>query len=276
LDEAVLMPVLVVRDLLTRHVAFIPVPSKGVNTHAVTTLTDVIVHLAHTRICFKSDNESALVALLTQVKKNAATVGIGISLESCAVGDSRANGAAEACVQVMQGFVRTLMSALSSSLGCLVDSKSRAVPWIVKYAGHLLNVHQRANDGRTAYERLRNRRHTAVVLPFGEAVEFQLRIKAKLDLRYKRGIFVGVVDSSLEKIVMCDEGVFRVRNIKRVAPSERWNAEFFQRCLITSPYKLFDYSKTCDDDFIGDASLPPPPPFYFSRFLWWCWWWWWW
>ena len=69
-------------------------------------------------------------------------------------------------------------------------------------------------DGKTPYSRHRGREWRVSLPPFGETIEF-LKRGHKFEARWQQGIFLGVKDSTTEKIVGNALGVFTVQSIRR-------------------------------------------------------------
>ena len=69
-------------------------------------------------------------------------------------------------------------------------------------------------DGKTPYSRHRGREWRVSLPPFGETIEF-LKRGHKFEQRWHPGVFLGVKDSTTEKIVGNASGVFTVQSIRR-------------------------------------------------------------
>ena len=96
--------------------------------------------------------------------------------------------------------------------------------WMVIPASNLINLHMVGKDGRAPYQRLRVRKLKADLLEFGERVRFQILDHSKLgkaELRWMSGVVLGIRLSSGEKRVGDEEGVFKVRSVRRKLKSER-------------------------------------------------------
>ena len=115
--------ILVVKDSKNKAVFAHVVPSKGIDVKqfAVSVLLDDIKWLGYVRLTLKSDNEPAIVKLLTESLK-----GIRVSTEPGVEQvmeehpppfDSQANGDVEAAAKTVRGQTRTLRSCLESRLG---------------------------------------------------------------------------------------------------------------------------------------------------------------
>ena len=199
--ESRLTPVLVMRDRATNFPFYIMTETKGPNPFAVEEAAGFLRFLGYPRFALKSDNEAALIAVKAQVKKTLALENVGVTLEEVPVGDSQGNGGAEQAVGAMQGLSRTLVAALEHRLKKKIAGNHKLVPWLVRHASSLASIANRGRDGRTPWERLRNRVWRAQLPEFGEVVYFKHKPKDKLAARWASGIFLGVVLTSTQKIV---------------------------------------------------------------------------
>ena len=91
-----------------------------------------------------------------------------------------------------------------------------------------LTRHQVGTDGKTGYERLRNRRCEMDICAFGEIVMYKelhpaetQRDKSALD--WKQGVYLGGMMRSNESVVGTDQGVIKAFAIKRMSPENRWD-----------------------------------------------------
>ena len=88
-------------------------------------------------------------------------------------------------------------------LGYKVDSKSIALPWLVRHAAHVLSRFVKRDDGRSAWARLRGKECDCPFSQVGETVDFKIVCgeMAKLEPRWATGTFLGRTDESDEVIV---------------------------------------------------------------------------
>lgn len=126
-------------------------------------------------------------------------------------------------------MVRTLGSALEGRLGIKLDVESVVWPWLVEYAGWVMNRTEVGKYGKTAYERVKGKTARLTGYEFGEAVLWKRRREGgplgKLTCMWEDGIFLGVKGATGELIVGTREGVWRTRTIRRKVFEERWRRE---------------------------------------------------
>ena len=79
---------------------------------------------------------------------------------------------AERAVKTVQGQVRTMKMALEARISEKVVETSDLIPWMVRHAAMLVNIGQRGDDGRTAWERVKGRRFNREAPEFGERIMY--------------------------------------------------------------------------------------------------------
>ena len=100
------------------------------------------------------------------------------------------------------------------------------IPWLVHWAGDVVQKFHVRNDGRTAYEDMTKHRVNHLAVGFGEDVQFQISTdkhdQDKHDGEWDEGYFVGVASRSLEYMVVKGDQIFKCPNIRRGADEEAW------------------------------------------------------
>ena len=174
---------------------------KGDAPEGVLRLGEEVETLGRQRLVLKSDQEPSIKALLQSVKREKHQ---DISFERSPVAEHQSNGVAERAVKTVQGQVRTMKMALEARISEKVVETSDLIPWMVRHAAMLVNIGQRGDDGRTAWERVKGRRFNRDVPEFGERIMYlkpNSLGKDKLDSRWETGHFLGIQDDSAELIV---------------------------------------------------------------------------
>jgi hypothetical protein len=212
------------------------VPTKG-GEWVVKTLVKIIDSHGYGRVLLKSDNERAIVAVqkAVQAARTAETAiddQLRETMEELAPrGDSQSNGAAENAVREVEGMLRTWKLHVEEKLNCVIDNKHVLLPWLVQHAGHIITRYKMGADGKTAYQRLKGKRPSGRIMPFGETILWMQpkgteKRANKLEPKHHYGVFVGVEPKSGEFLVLTPDGAVRARTVHRLQPDKRWDLEF--------------------------------------------------
>jgi len=156
-------------DRENKWVSSIVVQKKGLDPYAVEAVGREIGNSGFNRVIVKSDQEASIRKLLEAVKNERAEE-IELVPEKSPVGESRANGEVERYVQTIQGQVRTLKMALETRYQKKIGENHNILPWLVMYAGMLINICSIGEDGKTAYERRRGKSFKRDIPEFGESI----------------------------------------------------------------------------------------------------------
>ena len=115
------------------------------------------------------------------------------------------------------------LPSLEQHLGKDLKPDHPIMAWMILHAGTIYNLFHRGvpHDGLTAYQRLRGKEWKVSIPPFGETVEFMRKTYHKLERRWEPGVFLGVRESTTEKIVGTATGVLAVQSIRRKPEGER-------------------------------------------------------
>ena len=213
------------------------------------------------RTIVKSDQEPAMVAILEKVRQLQADSGQieGIIPEASPVGSHQSNGMVERGVQAVEGQVRTMRSALEERIGIKLDMKDAIWPWLIEYAGYLINRFEVGHDGKTAYERLKGKKATVLGIEFGESVHWRRRPAArealgKAAIPFCDGVYLGVKGTTGEIIVGTGLGCFRTRTIRRKPADERWRAAEI-KSLGGVPWRSSENDPKCDGERMESRPL---------------------
>ena len=71
-------------------------------------------------------------------------------------------------MQAIQGQARTFKLALEARTGKSIGESSDVLPWLIRHAAMTLNIGQRGEDGRSAWERVKGRAYNRDIPDFGE------------------------------------------------------------------------------------------------------------
>ena len=172
------LTMLIVKERLTKAVMGTVLPSKTRGEFAARRVVAFMRELGceHCVINVKSDNEPAVMALVQEVGRwRAAAGGRKMNVETSAAYSSQSNGVAESGVKTVLGHIRVLKSALEAKLGILISQDHAVLPWLVEYAGWLVNRAEVGHDGKTPYERSKGKVAKLHGMEFGEAVLWKRR-----------------------------------------------------------------------------------------------------
>jgi len=213
------------------------VPQKGVEPrlYAVERIKRDILWLGHTKVRLKSDNESAILALL----RNALKVFRVEDIESAQEGhsaayDSSSNATTEAACRSMAGQIRTIRACLESRIKRRIPVTHCVFYWLVEHAAWLLTIRSTQSDGITPYKRLRGLNFSTRMLGFGESCLYRVPKKSpeasldgKLSPNWKSGIFLGYSRDSNEFVMwnVAAKAIIRTRSVQRKSESDRWDVD---------------------------------------------------
>ena len=191
--------ILVARERCTRMTLASATPSKGATEFLAKRLFAFLREVGADKgdLVVRCDQEPAIVAVLGELARHRAAGGGGRTIpEHSPVGDSQGNGVAEKAIKSVQGQLRVLRSALEARIRAKVPSDHSVMSWMTEYAAVVLNRYEVSKDGKTAYERNRNKKSRAMGLEFGEAVLWRRRPVgnnlAKLSIAWERGVYLGI------------------------------------------------------------------------------------
>ena len=194
-------PILITKDSMTSWISANVMPQKGDTPEGVKRLGEEIDKNGHHRLALKSDQEPAIKAFIQSVRREKRQ---DISVEHSPVAEHQSNGVAERAVKTVQGQVRTLKLAAEARISEKNCETSDIIPWMVRHAAMLVNIGQRGEDGRSAWERVKGRRFNREIPEFGERVMYLKPAsvgKDKLDSRWEVGHFFRIHDESAELII---------------------------------------------------------------------------
>ena len=120
-------------------------------------------------------------------------------------------------MQAIPGQARTFKLALEARTGKSIGESSDVLPWLIRHAAMTLNIGQRGEDGRSAWERVKGRACNRDIPDSGEKVMYLLPESvgvSKLDSRWSTGHFLGIRDESNELLIGTSQGVLKVGIIR--------------------------------------------------------------
>ena len=227
-DKELGMPILVMKDRRTGWIQSSVVPRKGKCAHAIKEVCRGLDTLGYKQVVLKSDQEPAIMELKACVKRER---GEDTIMEESPGYDSKSNGEIERAIQTVQGQVRTMKVALEDRTRQRIQADHVILPWIVQHAAAVINRYHKGSDGATPYRRARGREFNGDMCEMGERIWYMkpgMTGKEKLESKWEDGIWVGVTDTSGEKIIATPQGCLKVRSVKRRPEEERWDIAALQ------------------------------------------------
>ena len=241
------------------------VDAKGIDVNAVSRLSRFIRDSGYSKIVYKSDQEKPLRALLEETFRAAMRQGelhnpqlTQMVPEASAVGESQSNGRAENAVQKFEDLLRTYKSALETHLESRIAVDHPVMRWLVEHVASTMNRHLCNSEGMTPYEAIHGQRFRGKAVEFGERVFYYVprKLRAKLNLRWRLGVFIGNAQSTNEAYVAASNGdVIKTRSVVRVVLASRWDKDAILN-IRGVPHKFRMSDAEQDDSKIEDSPDP--------------------
>ena len=189
----------------------------------------------HPDVLVISDTEPAIKSVAENLVKNYPKKAVSQPVPK---GDPQANGAAERAVLELSNQVRTFKVAFEARYPTIkVTETSTVFPWMVRHAAWLCTRYGVQQDGRTAYERLRNRSYKGEVAEFGEAVLHKFSNQnLNLEDKWACGVWLGKSLSNDEHFVATPNAIQRCRSIRRRVQAKRFEVGYLNN-IIGTPWQ---------------------------------------
>ena len=200
---------LVGTDRASKAVLAHVVPQKGTQFDWVATRLEQDVRRFgyNGRLVVRSDGEPSIKDLMKELatkRREAPTV-----VETSKPYDSKSNGRAENAVKRIEGQVRTIKLYLEQAIGRELEVDHPVFEWLVEHCADILTKQTVGPDGRTPYERIKNKAYNGVMHEFGSMVWAKLPGKVQGGLmqeRWVRAVWLGKKWSSEEHTVGVEGG----------------------------------------------------------------------
>jgi len=163
IEEQAGFPILVSRCSHSKWISANVLPKKGAYPEGIRRLGEEFDKLGRRRMVVKSDQEPAILKLIEATLRERHQ---DITTEQSPVGEHAANGVAERAAQAIQGQARTFKLALEARTGKSICETSAILPWLIRHAAMTLNIGQRGDDGRSAWERVKGRAYNRDIPDF--------------------------------------------------------------------------------------------------------------
>ena len=187
-------------------------------------LTRFLELLGYKQVVLKSDGERPLVALKAVAARKARCVVRSI-MEESPVGDSKANGEAEAAVKEIKWRIRAVTLMLEKKLGVKLEEGHPLLTWIPRYAAEQSNRYKVGSDGRTPEERRTGKRWIKPMPVFGENIMVKPIGKGRRGdmAKMKPARFLGAHNRFGSVLAMTTEGVL-IGSSYHSLTEEKWEA----------------------------------------------------
>ena len=152
----------------------------GRDGYAAARIVEVIEFCSHTKVIIRSDNEPALLSVVTDSLKTLRIQQLdAASSEGSAPYDPQTAGSAEVTARNLKGQVRAMQLTLDRCLGMHVPPRHPLMAWLVEHAAFVRFTGIVGADGKTANSRTRGVEHGLRFPFFGESVRFKSRAREK-------------------------------------------------------------------------------------------------
>ena len=155
---------LVIKVIKAKAINTFMVQNNGASEDLAKTVAVFMSGCGCGRAILKSDGEMAIFALQEAVKSSRQSDTI---LEHSPTGVSQSNGAAENAEREAEGMIRTWKTSVEEKPKAEMDNKHILPPWLVMHAGAIVTRNKTVHDGKTAYQRIKNKRSSNKMPPFG-------------------------------------------------------------------------------------------------------------
>ena len=105
-------------------------------------------------IILKSDGEPAFLAVRDALAKYHGGI---VVQEGPAVGESPSNGRVEEAGKTVREFVRVLKEQIEGKTNVMLQCDDVIIEWMMRWAAMMVSSYMVGKDGRTSYERRRDR-----------------------------------------------------------------------------------------------------------------------
>ena len=175
------------------------VPHKGADAegYVVECVRQNILWLGHSKVTIRSDNEPALLQVVTRSVAALKMSGVeNVVDEGSVPSDPQTNGAAEATVRLMKGTFKTLLLGLERQLNARIPLDHPIISWMLAHGAMLRTLLVKGEDGKTAHQRVRGSTGNLRLLAFGELCRYKCRAQeggiAGTKWRFSIGVWLGV------------------------------------------------------------------------------------
>ena len=170
------LKVLIVYDSSSKGPSAHAVRAKGAGDDgfAAARVCEDIEFAGHTKVILRSDNEPALLQVVSDALKGLRIQQLdSAGSEGSVPYDPQTAGAAEVTVRNLKGQVRAMQLTLDRCLGMHVPPKHPLMTWLVEHAAFVRFTSVNGSDGKTAYSRVRGVEHNLRFPCFWERIRYK-------------------------------------------------------------------------------------------------------
>ena len=113
---------------------------------------------------------------------------------------------------------------MEDNLKVRFPSNHLVIPWLIEHVAMLMNKYSINAEGKTPYEHMHGRKCNAKIVEFGERCYYCVpkKLRAKLDRRWRLGVYLGMRADSTEHYLGAWNGdVVKSRSVVRVLEKSR-------------------------------------------------------
>ena len=246
----------IIRCYMSKSIFAYTIPCKGPDEDGfvVGLITAAITWMGHTRLIMKADNERSLQSLVT-ASLRAMRVEVQdleqAGREAPTEYNSQSNGGTEVGIRNVRKDFRTMKLCLESRIGYKVPICHPVCSWLLQHVAFLQTALVRADDGFTAWMKVRGRPFSQRLYGFGEQIHWKRPLKGPRHAphgnsgsNWGTGTYVGHDKASNAYIIVSDkEGVVHSHAIQRRPMDERWSKASIESIAAT-PWSLRERRET--------------------------------
>ena len=134
---------------------------------------------------------------------------------------------------IIQGQLPAFREAVSMKYKTEVEPDHVLMGWLVRHCAGVVNNFQVKGTGRPPYLSIWGKDCTGEVVPFGEVCleRNHSEDRAKLNMRWMRGVFVGKLDRTDEFLLLTPTGAMQTRCVRRLEGDNAWDLQFLNLCV---------------------------------------------
>ena len=157
------------------------------------------------------------------LKATAAKLG-SMTVQHSPAYSSNSQGSVERLHRTLLGHIRTFKTQVERNYKITLNVKHPLL-WIIRHAAWTINRYVVHSDGYTSFERRWGRNYERAIVEFGDALLYmppQHKSLPKAELRMQKCIWLGKVSETGENYVATEQGVTKVRTVRKLQPDFKY------------------------------------------------------